>query len=252
MMLAHPYLFRPAPSFQKIEALDNNERRRYYADPAWRKVAWHEIETCLVPRLSWDRISVAETAVHHALVGIDLATLARQRAQTPFDVYCELSLAEDLHTRFVAHVSNYDPADVAALITQPGVIVGQSDAGAHVAQLCDATTPTDLLSMWVRDRGVLSLERAVHMLTGQLASIFGLPERGRIAPGLAADIVVFDADRVTAGPVRRVRDLPGNEERLIADQPEGYLHLLVNGTPILRDGEPINPEARPGQVLRPA
>ena len=252
MTLAHPYMFRPTPSFQQIESLDNDERRRFYGDAAWRAQAWQEMQSILNPRLDWSRIRVAESAVHPDLVGVDLATIAGASARNPFDVYCELSLAEDLGTHFIAQVSNYDPDDVAALITQPGVLVGQSDAGAHVAQLCDATTPTDLLSWFVRDRGVLTIEQAVRMLTGQLADYFGLRGRGVIAPGAAADIAVFDLDRLDAGPVRHVRDLPGNQERLVADQPIGQVHLLVNGQPIRIDERPLTPESLPGHVLRPS
>jgi len=192
---------------------------------------------------------VAESAVHPDLIGVDLASIAGASARNPFDVYCELSLAEDLHTHFVAQVSNFEPADVAALITQPGVLVGQSDAGAHVAQLCDATTPTDLLAWFVRDRGVLTVQQAVRMLTGQLADLFGLRGRGVIAPGAAADIAVFDLARLDAGPVRRVCDLPGDQERLVADQPVGQVHLLVNGQPVRIDERPVA-HALTGQVLR--
>ncbi|MEO8695534.1 MAG: amidohydrolase family protein, partial [Acidimicrobiales bacterium] len=252
MTLAHPYMFRPTPSFQQIDALDNDQRRHFYGDAGWRAQAWHEIQTTLNPRLEWSRIRVAESSVHPELVGIDLASIAAASARSPFDVYCELSLAEDLATHFVAQVSNFDPDDVAALITQPGVIVGQSDAGAHVAQLCDATTPTDLLSWFVRDRGVLTIEQAVHMLTGQLADLFGLRGRGVIAPGASADIVVFDLPRLDAGPVRRVRDLPGDQERLIADQPVGQVHLLVNGQPVRLDEHALPTPALAGQVLRPS
>ena len=250
MTLAYPYMFRPTPSFQQIDSLDNDDRRRYYADPVWRARAWDEMQTILKPRLEWSRIRVAETSVHPDLVGVDLATIASATARNPFDVYCELSLAENLKTQFVAQVSNYDPDDVAALITQPGVVVGQSDAGAHVAQLCDATTPTDLLSWFVRDRGVLSIEQGVRMLTGQLADLFGLRGRGTLTPGAAADVVVFDLDRLDAGPVRRVRDLPGEQERLIADAPVGQVHLLVNGQPVRIDEHPLTSPALAGQVLR--
>ena len=252
MTLAHPYMFRPTPSFQQIESLDNDQRRRFYGDAGWRAQAWQEMQTILNPRLEWSRIRVAESSVHPELVGADLATIAGSTGRSPFDVYCELSLAEDLGTHFVAQVSNFDPDDVAALITQPGVLVGQSDAGAHVAQLCDATTPTDLLAWFVRDRGVLTIEQAVRMLTGQLADLFGLDGRGVIAEGASADVAVFDLDRLDAGPVRRVRDLPGDQERLVADQPTGQVHLLVNGQPVRRDERPRAPASLPGQVLRPS
>ena len=250
MTLAHPYMFRPTPSFQQIESLSDHERRRFYADPSWRARAWDELQTVLNPRLDWSRICVAESTVHADLIGVDLASIAGATARNPFDVYCELSLAEDLETHFVAQVSNYDPDDVAALITQPGVLVGQSDAGAHVAQLCDATTPTDLLAWFVRDRGVLTIEQGVRMLTGQLADLFGLRGRGIIAAGAAADIAVFDLDRLDAGPVRRVRDLPGNQQRLVADQPAGQVHLLVNGQPVRIDERPLRDASLSGQILR--
>ena len=245
-------MFRPTPSFQQIESLDNDHRRRFYSDARWREQAWQEMQTILNPRLEWSRIRVAESSVHPELVGVDLATIAGATGRSPFDVYCELSLAEDLGTHFIAQVSNFDPDDVAALITQPGVLVGQSDAGAHVAQLCDATTPTDLLAWFVRDRGVLSIERAVRMLTGQLADLFGLGGRGVITPGAAADVAVFDLERLDAGPVRRVRDLPGDQDRLVADQPVGQVHLLVNGQPVRLDERPLTPTSLPGQVLRPS
>src|SRR5512140_3605756 len=109
-------MFRPTPSFQQIDSLDNDDRRRYYADPVWRARAWDEMQTILKPRLDWSRIRVAETSVHPDLVNVDLATIASATARNPFDVYCELSLAENLKTQFVAQVSNYDPDDVAALI----------------------------------------------------------------------------------------------------------------------------------------
>jgi N-acyl-D-aspartate/D-glutamate deacylase len=252
MTLARPYLFRPAPSFQQIEPLDNEARKRFYADAAWRAGAWRELQTVLNPRLDWSRIRIAESIAHPELVDTDLERLARASGRTPFDVYCDVSLDDGLATQFIAEVSNFEPDDVAMLITQPGVVVGQSDAGAHVAQLCDATTPTDLLAWFVRDRGVLTIERAVRMLSAQLAELFGMRGRGVLVPGAAADLVVFDLDRLDAGPVRRVRDLPGDQERLVADQPVGQVHLLVNGVVVRRDERPESPAVMPGQILRPS
>ena len=254
IQLANPYLFRTCPSFHALHDVPDAERRRRYADPEWRRRAWPEIAANVRPAPNWDHVRLAETSLHAPLIGKSLGAIARERGQTPLDAYCELSLAEDLRTRFTAHLSNYDEDAVAELLQQPGVVLGQSDAGAHVAQLCDANMPTDLLGGWVRERKRISLERAVQMLSGDLARLLGLRDRGTLEPGKAADVVVFDPATVAPGPLRRVRDLPGNEERLVADAPEGVAHVLVNGVPIREDGAPAvrAGETRPGQVLRSA
>ena len=141
---------------------------------------------------------------------------------------------------------------IADLLQQDGVLIGLSDAGAHVSQLCDACLPTDLLGNWVREREVLTLEHGVHKLTGEPAGVYGFAGRGVIAEGNFADIAVFDPETVAPGPVRRIRDFPADGERLVADQPVGMQHVLVNGTPIRVDGQPDldGVGARPGTVLR--
>ena len=167
---------------------------------------------------------------------------------------CDLALAEDLQTRFLAVLGNDDRGPVTDLMRQEGAVFGQSDAGAHVAQLCDANMPTELLAHWVRDGGELTLEHAIYKLTAELADLFELHDRGRIAEGAAADIVVFDPETVDPGPLRRVRDLPGDEERLIAEEPTGVEHVLVNGVAITSHGESraTTMTERPGTVLRRA
>jgi N-acyl-D-amino-acid deacylase len=133
-------------------------------------------------------------------------------------------------------VANDDKEAVGQLLNVEGAALGLSDAGAHVGQLCDAPQATDLLGNWVRDREVMSLERAVQKLSGEPAAIFDLEGRGQLKAGNHADIVVFDPNTVAPGPVRRVRDFPADAERLTADAPEGVTHVLVNGTPIREDG----------------
>jgi len=110
--------------------------------------------------------------------------------------------------------------------------------------------PTDLLGRWVRERGVMPLERAVHKLTGEPAALFGLEDRGALRPGAFADVVVFDPETVEPGPTRRVRDFPADAQRLTADAPRGMTHLLVNGIPIREDGVSLHGslERRPGRV----
>jgi N-acyl-D-aspartate/D-glutamate deacylase len=132
------------------------------------------------------------------------------------------------------------------------MLLGLSDAGAHVSQLCDACAPTDLLGRWVREKEVLSLPAAVRKLTGEPADVYSMTDRGYVRPGAVADVAVFDPDTVAPGPLRRVRDFPANGERLVADAPAGMTHVLVGGTPIRVDGAPLDEgvAARPGKLLR--
>jgi N-acyl-D-amino-acid deacylase len=147
-------------------------------------------------------------------------------------------------------VLNTDDAITAELLTHPASMLGLSDAGAHASQLCDAGAPTELLGKWVRDKGVLSLEQAVYQLSGQAADVFGIRDRGRLAPGLAADITIFDPDTVGCSRLRRVRDFPANAERLVADA-QGIRAVIVNGTVIREEGRDADlGAALPGHVLR--
>jgi N-acyl-D-amino-acid deacylase len=157
-------------------------------------------------------------------------------------------VTEDLATRFRAYIANDDVAEVGRLLTHEHVVLGLSDAGAHVDQLCDAPLPTDLLGTWVRERGVMPVEAAVRKLTGEPADIFGFVGRGYLREGSWADVCVFDPSTVAPGPTRRVRDFPADGERLTAEEPLGVRHVLVNGTPIRVEGSQHDrPDLRPGQ-----
>ena len=138
------------------------------------------------------------------------------------------------------------------LLPRDNVLFGLADSGAHVSQLCDACFSTDLLGNWVRDKGVMPLERAIHKLTAEPAAVFGFADRGTLAPGMRADVVVFDPQTVAPGPLRRLRDFPADGERLTADAPSGLSHTLVNGVPIRLDGAPVADaiSSRPGRLLR--
>jgi N-acyl-D-aspartate/D-glutamate deacylase len=92
----------------------------------------------------------------------------------------------------------------------------------------------------------------VHKLTGEPAAVFGFDDRGELAAGKRADVTVFDPATVAPGKLRRVKDFPADGERLVADEPSGVTHVLVNGTTIRVNGEPDveGVAARPGQPLR--
>ena len=195
----------------------------------------------------WETFEVSESEHFPELEGRRVSDLAREKGCTPLDVMCELAIQEDLTTRFRAYIANDDVDAVAHLLNHESVALGLSDAGAHIDQLCDAPLPTDLLGKWVRERGVMPLEAAVHKLTGEPADMFGFVRRGYLREGYWADICVFDPETVGTGPTRRVRDFPADAERLTAEEPTGVQHVLVNGTPIRVDGSQVDLGAvRPG------
>ncbi|MEO8697366.1 MAG: amidohydrolase family protein [Acidimicrobiales bacterium] len=249
--MSNPYYFRSAPAFRDLLGLSDAECLAAYADPQWRSQAWAELPAVKPPVL-WEHFELAETPSHPQWIGRSLASIAREQGVTELDVLCDIALADKLNTRYKVMLGNFEQGPVAALMQQPGAVFGQSDAGAHVAQLCDANMATDLLADWVRDRGVFTLEAAIHKLTWEPAKLFGLTDRGRVVEGSAADLVVFDLDTLSPGPLRRVRDLPGDEERLIADEPAGIDHIFVNGVAIASNGESRvgTMTERPGALLR--
>ena len=247
MNLEEPFTLNTRASFRALMDRPREQRIAAYRDPAWRAKAAEELATGYVFR--WHKLSVAESPSRPELANRPVLALADELGVSPLDAVLDLSLADDLKTRFWSVAANDDPEVVAWLIPRDNVLIGLADSGAHVSQLCDACFATDLLGNWVRERGVMPLERAVHKLTGEPAGVYGLHDRGTVEVGRAADLVVFDPDTVAPGPLRRVRDFPADGERLTADAPVGVTHVLVNGVPIREDGVP-RVDARPGRVLR--
>jgi N-acyl-D-aspartate/D-glutamate deacylase len=241
--MADAYNLNTGKVFGELLKVSRAVRVAAYRDPQWRAQAAADLEESpMKPR--WATFEVSESAKFPELVGRRVNDLARERGEHPLDVMCQLALEEDLATRFRAYIANDDPTAVGRLLTHDHVVLGLSDAGAHVDQLCDAPLPTDLLGQWVRDRSVLSIEQAVRKLTGEPADIFGFVARGYLREGFAADVCVFDPQTIGPGPTRRVRDFPANAERLTAEAPTGLQHVLVNGTPIRRDGVQLDMSAR--------
>jgi N-acyl-D-aspartate/D-glutamate deacylase len=245
--LADPYSLNTGAVFGELLKVGRAVRLAAYRDPEWRALAAADLEESpMKPR--WETFEVSESNAFPELQGRRVSDLARERGCTPLDVMCELAVAEDLGTRFRAYIANDEQDAVAKLLTFPHVILGLSDAGAHVDQLCDAPLPTDLLGMWVRERGVMPIEQAVRKLTGEPADMFGFARRGYLRDGNWADLCVFDPETVGTGPTRRVRDFPADAERLTAEEPSGMRHIVVNGTAIRVDGAQL-PDRRPG--MRP-
>ena len=253
MNLAEPFTLNARPSFSRLMGLSHDERLAAYRDPAWRASAWEELSGAGggFP-FNWPAVSVAESPGHPELADQPVMELAAQRGCTPLDVVLDISIEDDLKTRFWSVVANDDKDGIAWLLPRDNVLLGLADSGAHVSQLCDACFATDLLGNWVRDRQVMPIERAIYKLTAEPAGVYGMTDRGTLEVGKAADVCVFDPATVAPGPLRRLWDFPANGERLTADSPTGVRHVVVNGVPIRVDGAPLTTglDSRPGVVLR--
>jgi N-acyl-D-aspartate/D-glutamate deacylase len=252
MNLAEPFSLNTFPNFAALMDAPVEERKASYRDPSWRARTQEQLTSGTFSLFNPASLSVADSPSRPDLVDRSVVDLAEEQGVNPLDVMLDLSLADDLTTRFWSVLANNNSEGIAALLPRDDVLLGLADSGAHVSQLCDACFATDLLGNWVRDRQVMSLEHAIHKLTGEPARVYGLDDRGSVEVGKAADLVVFDPDTVAPGPLRRVVDFPAHGERLTADAPVGMTHTLINGVPIRVDGQSV-PEAlgrRPGRVLR--
>jgi N-acyl-D-amino-acid deacylase len=176
-----------------------------------------------------------------------LAEIARERGVDPVEAMIDLALERDLETFFLQPIANEDQDHALELMKHPHTVVTFSDSGAHVSQIMDASLQTHVLSHWVRARQALTLEQAVSMLSFVPATHWGFADRGLIREGLAADVVVFDADTVAPEMPEVAHDLPAGARRLV-QRSRGFAATVVNGEIVLRDGKPTG--ALPGQLLR--
>jgi N-acyl-D-aspartate/D-glutamate deacylase len=179
-----------------------------------------------------------------------VADIAREEGRDPFDVLLDIVCADDLRTMFSRVQSDPTAEDwrLSAKLWREGhAVIGASDAGAHLDFTAYFDYPVYVLEHGVRTHGALSLEEAVHLMTDVPARLYGLLDRGRLAEGSWADIVVFDEHTVATGTLYTRFDLPADAGRLYAE-PVGIHRVLVNGATVVLDGQLT--ETRPGQLLR--
>jgi N-acyl-D-aspartate/D-glutamate deacylase len=192
----------------------------------------------------FDRIFVMDSPMGpHRCVG----QLAREREIDPVELMIEMALASDLEQHFLQPLANENADYVLELMRHPRSVVTFSDAGAHVSQISDCSIPTYVLGHWVRDEQALTLEEGVRMLSFENASAFGLRGRGLLREGFAADLVVFDPDRIAPQMPQIAHDLPGGARRLV-QHAEGISATVVAGEVLLENGKHTG--ALPGRLLR--
>ena len=237
------------PTWKSIMDLPASERAAEFGDPAKREALVEE----MVPRensifgIGHMRVGDVKSGENEQYQGRTITEIAETEGKQIGEVVLDLSLRDDLDTEFkLEGVVNADQEAVARLIDSPLCHFGASDAGAHITQFCGTGDTTYLLSHFVRESGTMTLERGVHRMTGEVARDWGISDRGTLEEGQAADIVIFDADRVAITKEEFVDDFPGEARRYVR-RAEGFDRVLVNGEEVY--GTEGYTSARPGKIV---
>jgi N-acyl-D-aspartate/D-glutamate deacylase len=244
------------PGWSEVMNLPVPERVAKLRDPAvrkWMNERARSPEAGVIARLSsWGRYMIGDTysAANEGLKGKVVAELAEAANRGTFDTLLDIVINDDLRTVLWPLPSDSDLKSWqmrAEAWNHPLVLIGGSDAGAHLDRMCGAPYPTSFLADTLRGRQLVSLERCVQLMTQAPAQLFGLRDRGELREGFHADLVLFDPQTVDSAEVRLIADLPGGTNRLYAEA-QGVHRVIVNGTTVVADGKPTG--ARPGTVLR--
>ena len=251
--LHEPYVFEGLRSWQPLMKMDETAQKRELARAEFRAAVKQELSKRARRMFNgeWEKTYVTQAArpEHRRCDGASVDALAREAGKHPLDFMLDLSLDEELDTLFTSTLLNSDEEAVGRMMRDPNSVISLSDAGAHLTFLCDAGFGLHLLGHWVRGRGVLSIPEAARKLTSQAADLFGIVDRGRIAPGQWADLLLFDPATVGRGKPERVFDLPAGASRLTTPA-LGVHGVWINGQRVA-DASGIVPEApRAGRVLR--
>ncbi len=235
------FMSMPDGWHQVIAARGRDAKAALLRDPQWRATAreeWDRTERAMFPHRNPQKLRFVEVvgAENEKWLGATFADLLATTDGHPSDVLADFVLANDCHPGFVAQgLANADVEGVARMLADPAVLISSSDAGAHAQMLCASGDTTLVLTRHVRDRGDLTLEQAVHELTGRQAATFGFTGRGVVAPGAIADLVVFSLDELHYDDDAFVDDIPGGGSRL--RRPEGgFRATVVDGTPVQLGG----------------
>jgi N-acyl-D-aspartate/D-glutamate deacylase len=198
----------------------------------------------------WDLVQVFMTAQerHRKLEGKSVEQLAQEQGKRTMDAFLDLALEEDLQTSFICVDRNTDVEAQRQILGSPYTVIGTTDGGARPHIMDRYEYSTHLLGYWVREQQLMPLEEAVYRLTGKTALMHDLPDRGLVAPGRAADLVIFDPETIAPKPREPMRDPLDPTFVRVKREAVGIDYVLVNGEVLLDHGEHTG--ALPGQVLR--
>ena len=237
--LREPYILYSHDAFDRVTSVPAEQRGAIYQDPAFRQRLRDNFRNPKSGILFYGDWSQVEQD------GLSVLDLARKAGKDPLDYVFDLPL----DTQLVAKLFQNDDKGVAPLLKHPAGVVALSDAGAHLIYFCDAGFGLHFLAHWVRETGTFSLEEGVRRLTSDPARKYRIPQRGCIAPGYFADLLLFDPGAVGVSPLEKSADLPGGGTRMIR-RPRGVHGVWVNGLRVFDGAKYVRRQSGPGHVIR--
>jgi N-acyl-D-aspartate/D-glutamate deacylase len=251
--MANAYPFYSHAAFDPIKAYTPEQLMAVFRDSSWRARFRDDLRNPrpgMIFQGNWERVMVAVThkPANARYVNRLVSDIAVSEGRDPLDVVLDLSLDEDLRTAFLGKFLNVGDDGVARLLKHEAGVVALSDAGAHLIYMCDAGFGLHFLAHWVRERGDFDLAEGVRRLTSHPAGLYGIPDRGRIAVGAHADLLLFDPKTVGVTPAERLADLPGGGRRTIR-RPTGVHGVYCNGVRTFDGSDYVRHAKGPGAVL---
>ncbi len=255
----HPFASKQA--YRAIAGLPLADRVARMRDPAVREAivgehVGHRSDIMRTVTQRFDRMfRLGDPPDYEPPPELSVEAIGRREGRAPAEVAYDMLLERDGQELLFMPAFNYaagDHSDIAAMMAHPNTLLGLSDGGAHCGLICDGSTPTYMLTHWARDRRrgpKLALEEVVRQQTSGTAALYGLADRGVLAPGRKGDLNVIDFDGLTLRAPEMVRDLPAGGRRLV-QRADGYDATIVSGVVTRQDGEAT--EALPGKLVRGA
>jgi N-acyl-D-aspartate/D-glutamate deacylase len=248
--MRNPFSFAGFPAWKRVfQDKSKAAQAAVYRDPAFRNAFRKDLERP-AGFGNWARITVHEVKNEQLkkYEGRTVAEIAAERGVDGVDALLDVTLEDDLDNEFTMQSFNTRADRMAEILRNKDMLLGLGDGGAHLDMLCDSGYPTYVLGTWVRERKVLTLEEAVRRMTSDPADFFGIRDRGRLQPGLAADVVIFsEQDIASGGRPERLYDLPGGAKRMVM-RSRGVEYTIVNGAVTWERGKLTGESA--GRVLR--
>jgi N-acyl-D-aspartate/D-glutamate deacylase len=254
--------FTVRPSYKKLESLPIEEQRRRLRDPQVRaQILAEKPSDAEVAKLAQFRQAVTRKWERFYVMGNppdyepgpekSVAAVAARTGRPPDEVAYDTIIEDGQYLYFpVVNYVTGDHAPIYEMLNDPACLLGLSDGGAHCTSIVDAGVPTFMLTHWSRDRSrgpKLPVEMLIKRQTSETADFFGLADRGRLVPGLRADVNLIDYNRLQVQKPELVHDMPANGRRFV-QKVDGYEATLVAGTPIFEHGEHTG--ALPGRLVR--